>query len=205
MSNSQMKSNQPTGFKKRDPKLMGIYSHSLITRHITLQITNIGKNIKATIEQYIKSNYEGKCVVEGFIKRDSTTVITYSSGLIRGTSIIFEVVFECDICCPVEGMLIQCIAKNITKAGIRAESASENPSPIVVFIARDHHFMKQNFSLIEEGNTFMARVIGQRFELNDKYVSIIAELVDPKPEYTNKPMTGNAKMPNKPKLVFEDA
>ena len=36
------------------------------------------------------------------------------------------------------------------------------------------------FSEIQEGDKFTARVIGQRFELNDKYISIIAELVKPK-------------------------
>ena len=161
-------------------------------------MVNIGKNIQQTIERFIIENYEGKCVVEGFIKVGSCKIITYSSGLIKGTNIGFEVVFECRICCPVEGMLIQCIAKNITKAGIRAESSDETPSPIVVFVTRDHHYMVQYFATIEEGNKFTARVIGQRFELNDKYVSIIAELVEPKKDYTMP------KEPSKPKLVIED-
>jgi hypothetical protein len=80
------------------------------------------------------------------------------------------------VCFPVEGTLISCIAKNITKAGIRAESSDEIPSPIVVFIARDHHYNSEQFNEIKEGDKFTARVIGQRFELNDKYISIIAEL-----------------------------
>ena len=57
-------------------------------------------------------------------------------------------VFECEICFPVEGILLSCVAKNITKAGIRAESATETPSPVVIFIARDHHFNNKLFSEI---------------------------------------------------------
>lgn len=177
-----------------------IYSRSLITRSVLLPITTIGRNIQQTIEKYIIDNYEGKCVVEGFIKSGSCKIITYSSGLIKGTNISFEVVFECSICCPVEGMLIQCIAKNITKAGIRAESSDEIPSPIVVFITRDHHYMNQYFSTVEEGTKFTARIIGQRFELNDKYVSIIAEVVEPKKDYTTM---GVNKEYLKPKLIIE--
>jgi hypothetical protein len=94
-------------------------------------------------------------------------------------------------------MLISCVAKNITKAGIRAESAEESPSPVVVFIARDHHFSTAQFSSVQEGDKIMTRVIGQRFELNDKYVSIIAELVVDKSQ--------KKKEIAKPKLVFEDA
>ena len=184
----------PSKFKKRDVRYASIYSRSLITRSLSLPITSIGKNIQETIEKNIATNFEGKCVVEGFIKPGSCKIITYSSGMVHATNIKFEVVFECQICCPVEGMLITCIAKNITKAGIRGESADDNPSPVVVFVMRDHHYTNAYFSTIQEEGKFVARVIGQRFELNDKYVSIIAELVDTKKE----------KEPSKPRLVFED-
>ena len=163
--------------RNKDAKLSTIYSRCLITRNIVLPITSIGANIRETINRKIHDNYEGKCLVEGFIEKNSTKIVSHSSGLIqRGTNITFVVVFECNACFPVEGTLISCIAKNITKAGIRAESSDEIPSPIVVFIARDHHYNSEQFNEIKEGDKFTARVIGQRFELNDKYVSIIAEL-----------------------------
>jgi hypothetical protein len=98
----------------------------------------------------------------------------------------------------VEGMLIQCVAKNITKAGIRAESANEVPSPVVVFIAKDHHFNNEYFADVKEGDKINVRVIGQRFELNDKYISIIAEIVKPKVEKEFMPKVV------KPRLVIED-
>jgi len=188
-------------YKKKQQVENNIYTRSLITRSISIPIVSVGKNIQETIEKFVSLNYEGKCVVEGFIKPNSCKIVTHSSGIIRGINIVFEVVFECQICCPVEGMLIQCVAKNITKAGIRAESSDETPSPIVVFVTRDHHYMMQHFSTIEEGSKFTARVIGQRFELNDKYVSIIAELVEPKKDYSTMGM--NKEM-SKPKLVIED-
>jgi DNA-directed RNA polymerase subunit E'/Rpb7 len=164
--------------QKREIKSFTIYSRNLLTRSILLPITAVGKNIRETIERNIAVQFEGKCVVEGFIKPGSSKIITYSSGLIvRGNQISFEVVFECDVCFPVEGMLISCLAKNITKAGIRAESAFDTPSPIVVFIARDHHYNDDSFSKVKEGDKIDIRVIGQRFELNDKYISIIGELL----------------------------
>ena len=192
-------------YKKKEIKYSGIYSRSLITRSVVLPIVTIGKNIKETIEKCIAINFEGKCIVEGFVKPSSSKIITYSSGVVQGTNIKFEVVFECQICCPVEGMLIPCVAKNITKAGIRAESDEEVPTPIVVFIMRDHHYMSKYFSTINENDKIMVRVIGQRFELNDKYVSIIGEAVDPKKDFQTGPRkTGVKKISNnKPKLVIE--
>ena len=170
-------------FKRREARITSIYSRCLITRKIVLPITCIGKTIKEIIEENIKSNFEGKCLVEGFIKPNSTKIITYSSGIIyRGSSVSFEVVFECEVCFPVEGMLISCFAKNITKAGIRAESANDAPTPVVIFIAKDHHYNISYFNEIKEGDKISVRVIGQRFELNDKYVSVIGELVKPSVE-----------------------
>jgi DNA-directed RNA polymerase subunit E'/Rpb7 len=185
-----------SNFKRRDLRISTIYSRSLITRNVSLPITAVGKNNRGTIEDIISSKFEGKCLVEGYIKPGSSKIITHSSGIVeRGTFVLFEVVFECDICFPVEGTLISCVAKNITKAGIRAESTESVPSPVVVFIARDHHYNSAQFAAVKPEDRFNVRVIGQRFELNDKYVSVIGELVKPKVDYENKGF--------KPKLVIE--
>ena len=185
--------------KRKDVKLQSIYSRCLLTRKIVLNINLIGKNLDEVIEQYIHDNFEGKCVVEGYVKPNSCKIIRYSCGTIeRGNNVVFEVVFECDVCFPVEGMLISCVAKNIVKAGIRAESATEIPSPVIVFVAKDHHYNSQQFADVKEGDKINVRVIGQRFELNDKYVSIIGELVKEK-EIVIKP-----KQTAKPRLVIED-
>ena len=188
-----------TQFKKRRDKLQTIYSRCLLTRKIVLPITVIGKSLDDVIENYIQNNFEGKCVVEGYVKPNSSKIIRYSSGVIeRGNNVIFEVVFECDICLPVEGMNMFCTVKNVVKAGVRAELANEVPSPVVVFIARDHHFSMQQFTDIKIGDTIKVSVIGQRFELNDKYVSVIGKLVKDK-EYVPK-----QKQPAKARIVIEE-
>lgn len=191
---------KPIQFKKRrSDKLQTIYSRCLLTRKIILPINVIGKNLDQVIEDYINNNFEGKCIVEGYVKPGSSKIIRYSCGVIeRGNSIVIEVVFECDTCFPVEGMLISCLVKNVVKAGIRAESTTDVPSPVVVFVARDHHFDIHQFNEIQVGDTINVRIIGQRFELNDKYVSIIGELVKEK-DYVQK-----QKQHAKPRLVFED-
>jgi DNA-directed RNA polymerase subunit E'/Rpb7 len=184
--------------KKRDTRIQSVYSRCLLTRKIVMPITTIGKNLKENIEENIKFTLEGKCVVEGFIKPNSSQIITHSSGLIeRGNTVMFEVVFECDVCFPVEGMIIPCVAKNITKAGIRCESANDMPSPVVVFIAKDHHYNSAMFNEVKDGDKINVKVVGQRFELNDKYISIIGELVKEKE-------TTYQKQPAKPRIVIED-
>jgi DNA-directed RNA polymerase subunit E'/Rpb7 len=186
--------------KKKDNRIHTVYSRCMLTRKIVLPISTIGKTLKENIEENIKATFESKCVVEGYVKPHSSKIITYSSGVIQGgNKVTFEVVFECDVCFPVEGMIIPCVAKNITKAGIRAESANDVPSPIVVFLAKDHHFNSTQFAEVKEGDKINVRVIGQRFELNDKYISIIAELVKEK-----EVPIGAFQKEKKPKIVIED-
>ena len=155
-----------------------IYSKILINRDVSIPIVNIGNNIKQTLEKKVSFEIEGKCIVEGYIKKNSVQIISYSNGLINSSNIKFCVVIECLVCSPVEGAHIHCVAKNITKAGNRAET-NEDISPVVIFIARDHHHSSKYFSNIKEDDKMKIRVIGQRFELNDEFISIIGELLEP--------------------------
>jgi len=164
--------------------IISIYSKSFLTRTIMLPITAINDSLAETIEKTLKFNYEGKCVEEGFVKPDSINIITFSSGIIeRGNMVSFCVVFECQVCFPVEGTNIVCKAKSITKAGIHAESANENPNPVTVFVANDHNYMNPYYAEVKEGDTINVRIIGQMFQLNDKYISVIGELIRPKLDF----------------------
>ena len=155
-----------------------IYMQNLMSRKVILPFNVIGQNIKDNLHQKLQV-LEGKCINEGYVKPNSINIITYSSGIIKGKNVVFEVVFEGLICCPVEGMKIKCVVKNITKAGIRAET-DETVSPVVIFIARDHYYDNDYFSSRKESDTITITVIGIRYELNDKYISIIADLYSPK-------------------------
>ena len=95
-------------------------------------------------------------------------------------------------------MLIDCVAKNITKAGIRAET-NEEISPVTIFIARDHHFSNEIFAKIKENDEIRIRVIGQRFELFDETISVIGEVVN-KNKFNKK---GRSSV-RKPKLIIQD-
>ena len=171
----------------RQKENTSVYSPCQITKNVVLPMNSIGKNLQQTLEQTVAKMVEGKCIVEGYVKPRSIKVITFSSGIVKGETVIFNVVFNCEVCYPVSGMLVNCIAKEITKAGIRAESSDEQPSPFVLYIARDHYFESDYFNSIEENEKIIARVIAQRIELNDKFVSIIAELVPPVKEFISKP------------------
>uniref|UniRef100_A0A6C0IU59 S1 motif domain-containing protein n=1 Tax=viral metagenome TaxID=1070528 RepID=A0A6C0IU59_9ZZZZ len=173
-------------FQKKKRDIKNVFTLCEITKIIMLPINSIGKNLHITIESTISKMIGGKCIVEGYVKPNSVKVVTHSSGTIKGQNVIFDVVFLCEVCYPVAGMLLNCTAKNITKAGIRAESSDESPSPFVLFIARDHYYSNDYFNSLQENEKFVSRVIAQRFELNDKYVSVIGEIVPPQKDERNE-------------------
>jgi DNA-directed RNA polymerase subunit E'/Rpb7 len=154
----------------------GIYTTNLLTRKLRIPFRIIGRNVKDTLEHILSKMVEGKCMVEGFIRPGSVKILTYSNGYLYGKDAIFDVVYECQSCSLVEGMVFSCVVKNISLAGIRA-ILNEQKTPIVAFIARDHHYDRPEFSRIQEEETIKVRVIGQRFEIGDDAISVIAELI----------------------------
>ena len=95
-------------------KHTGLYFKNVIARKVKIPFKYIGGNIEKIINNKLKEKFEGKCINEGYIKKHSIDIITYSSGLVDGNKVIFDVVFQCLACRPVEGMKIQCTIKNIT-------------------------------------------------------------------------------------------
>jgi DNA-directed RNA polymerase subunit E'/Rpb7 len=188
---------------KQTDKVYGVFSPSVLTQKVLLSITEVGKNVKQSLERDISYRVTGKCIAEGIVKPDSIRIINYSSGSIRKDRVEFHVIFECMICHPVEGMLVECNAKTITKAGIHAEVVDDDGTvPVTVFIARDHHFTDSRFAKVVENDKLLANVIGVRFELNDPYICVIAKLVEPK---SSKYGNDREKTTKKPALnILED-
>lgn len=156
-----------------------LYTKTILNKTIAIPMNNVGKNINSVLTDILSNDIGGKCIVEGFVKPDSINILLISNGLLYGSLVKFNVTFECLICLPVIDMNIECIVTNITKAGIKAIS-SDDPSPIVVFIARDHYSNFKDKTLFTKANvndTLIVKVIGQRFELNDTYITLIAEII----------------------------
>ena len=183
-----------------------LYSRAVLSQKVQLPFIIVGTNIEKTIQHTISSKIEGRCIVEGYVKPRSIKIINISSGTLQGRFVEFEVVFECSICCPVEGMQIKCYAKNITQAGIRAfTSLDEKNSPVIVYVSRDHHSTNEYFNSIREKDAVRIRVIGQRFELNDKQVSIIGELLPKVATATSTASTASSsqgQVPVKKKIII---
>ena len=153
-----------------------IYVPTMVSKRVVLPFTAIGRNIRNVLERHLAHEHEGKCNAEGYVRPRSTQLLAHSSGdLTDHAAVAFEVMYEYQACNPVEGMLIHCVVQNVTQAGLQAHVVPE-PSPLIVFVSRDHHYSHPRFAKIKAGDEIVVRVIGQHFELNDPAVSVIGEL-----------------------------
>ena len=84
---------KPSKPKYRQKEIKTVYSPCQITKSVVLPVTAVGTNLHQTIEDLISKMIEGKCIVEGYVKYGSVKVITFSSGIVKGSRIIFNVVF----------------------------------------------------------------------------------------------------------------
>ena len=131
--------------------MQDIYNTVCLERTLEISIKEVGSNLDAILLTYLQNRFEGKCNVEGFLKKGSINILSYSSGqLCNGSNIKFVIVFEAKVCLPVEGMVLPMKVLNITKAGIRGkirmDSAEEDP--VVIYIARDHFNEDPDFNAI---------------------------------------------------------
>lgn len=156
-------------------RVEGLYHEAMLKRSVALPVSAIGRDVGAALLAEFDKRMSGRCVAEGYVKPESIELVQHSGARLVGDQAIFNADVACLVCLPVEGMEIECIAEDVTKAGVRAK-AVEEPSPVVVFVARDHNNTSEAFSNVVPGDRIRARVIGQRFELNDPYVSVIAEI-----------------------------
>lgn len=153
-----------------------IYIQSILTSKIYLHVTEIGKELEKNLERKLIDKISNRCIQEGYVSPNDITIISRSSGIVNINSVMYHVVYECNIAHPVEGMLITSKVKTITKAGIHAEVVDDNGNiPVTIFVARDHNFKFNAFD-VSEGESIITRVIGIRYELNDPYVSVIANI-----------------------------
>ena len=162
-----------------------VYTQSMLSRKVNLPIVHIGNRLDSHIRAAVKHMCEGRCVEEGYVKVDSVRVVSKSCGvaLTNHAHVEFHVVFECMVCYPVEGTEYACYATTITKAGVTAEiypsDSLESSKPLVIYIARDHHYNTSEIDEITKNDRIRVRCLGVRFELNDSFISAIAEYKGP--------------------------
>ena len=136
----------------------------------------------------LQTQYEGLCSRYGYIKPGSVKIAERSLGqLVKAHfngHIRFEVYVIADVCNPVEGTVIPATVKNKNQMGILAESAIriENVlTPVLdIIIPKRTAGISSEIPLdgLEIGDVIQVEILGKRYQLNDKKISIIGRGVE---------------------------
>lgn len=180
-----------------------LFERRQLEKTIHIHSKFLQKNIHSSILAQVKMMYEGRCSSEGFIQRNSITIVKYSLGranYIKG-GIDYSVTFQADICMPHVGQKFRAPVKLRSNIGIHAETP-----PIKVLIPRDLHFENEDFVNVKVGDDIEFEVIGSQFRQQDDSIIVVGKLltkINPEVEMPLvTPMKIEDEEDEKPKVSF---
>ncbi len=152
-----------------------LYTKMNIQKIISVEFSKNEPNMDYYFITYARNHLEGKCNKNGYIRPKSTKIVSYTAPRLKENSCIYDVTYSCEICNPDIDEIYKCKIMKLAKIGIRAFISSNN-NPIVFYISREHN-PNVNFDDYKEGDMLDVKIIGKRFQLNDPYIEVIAEIV----------------------------
>lgn len=161
-----------------------IFVRMQLCEKIKLEPAFISKNYKEEVFKRLKSKVEGICTKHGYIKPNSIEIYKICSGRVEliglNGSTVFDVYFFADVCNPLLGSVLKCRVSNINKFGILVEAGNI----IEAIVAKNSVSIQSDVDLekIRIGDEVMIEVVGKKYELNDKKISLIARIVKNKDE-----------------------
>lgn len=155
---------------------------------VQLKPSELDHRFEDHIVYKLQTQYEGLCSRYGYIKPGSIKIVERSLGqLIKSHfngHIRFDVSVVADVCNPVEGTVISAVVKNKNQMGILAESAIriENVlTPVLdIIIPKRTAGISSEIPLdgLAIGDVIQVEILGKRYQLNDKKISIIGRGVE---------------------------
>jgi DNA-directed RNA polymerase subunit E'/Rpb7 len=151
-----------------------LFERRELTKTVHLSARTVHKSIEKSLLTELRLSYEARCLAEGYIERNSITVVQYSFGKINYTrgGIDYNVRFQADICMPHVGQKFKAPVKLRSKIGIHAETP-----PIKVLLPRDLHFDNPDFDTINDNEEVEFEVIGTQFKQQDDTIVVVGKLL----------------------------
>ena len=132
----------------------------------------------------LQQEYEGICSKYGYIKPNTIEIVKRSCGQIQKAyfngCIKFEVLCRAEVCNPVPGSIVEAIVKNKNQLGVLAESYIDMKDTqrvpildIIIPIKSAGIISQIPLEQVQIGETIHVEVMGKKFQMKDKKISII--------------------------------
>jgi DNA-directed RNA polymerase subunit E'/Rpb7 len=141
----------------------------------------ISKDFRQHVHNKLKASVEGVCTRHGFIKQNSVEFYKVAPGNVEliglNGSVVYDVYYYADVCNPLVGNTIKSTVTNVNKFGILAEVHGI----LEIIIAKNsvNIVHDKNISLddIKIGDVIDIEILGKKYELNDKKISLIGKVI----------------------------
>ena len=150
-----------------------LFERRALVRNVHIEARFLQRNIEASLLAQLRHKYEGICVAEGYIQRQSIVVLDRSLGrpnVIKG-GLDYTVRFQADVCMPHPGQVFRIPVSLKSKIGLHAES-----TPIKALLPRDLHIGNTDFETVKEGEDIEFDVVGARFQQGDDSIVVLGKL-----------------------------
>jgi len=163
-------------------KIDSIYHREILNKTLFLKPKDINKNINNIIQKTLQDTVEGVCVKEGYIRPNSSKIITRTEGKMNVATfdgnIIYNVRYEVEICNPMEDQIIECVVADNNKSIVSAYVEDSETSPLNIILARQHHIGNKEFISLKNGDTVRIRIISKLFEYLDRQILVIGQFLN---------------------------
>ena len=120
-----------------------LYIPKIVNESVSIEPRYMNNKLEYHILKKLQNKYEGKCIKEGYIKKDSIKILKRSAGKMVSShfngNVIFHIEYLVELCNPLEGASIECIVINSNKMGVLAEIIGVDDSPLNILLAKFDH------------------------------------------------------------------
>lgn len=159
---------------------------------VQLTPTELDCRYQERIYEKLREVYEGNCTKFGFILQNSIEIVKRSCGnFIKQNfngAIRFDVICRGMTCNPPINSFVEAVIKNKNLLGILAESSMEIENEkvpildIIIPIKSAGIISDINTEGLSIGDTIMVEVMGKKYQMKDKKISIIGRVITPTKE-----------------------
>lgn len=151
-----------------------MFERRVLRRHVQVPAKYLQSNMQSSILAKLKEKYQGRCLEEGYVQKDSCVIRNHSVGRVPYLDagvVDYNVEFEADVCLPHPGQTFKGTISNKSKAGLHIDLP-----PLKVLVPRDLHLGHSKFEVLNIGEEATFIVIGSQFTQGDDTIVVVARL-----------------------------
>lgn len=158
-----------------------IFETIKLKENIYLNSSDINHNISNIILNKLRKKVEGKCIKEGFIRRNSVNVLSRSLGVMNNSNfdsgVHYVVVYSADVCNLTNGQVIEAEVENIDKSQIICYIGNSNESPIEIYMFKHHHVGNIEFANLSKNDIVKIEIACSKYDFNDTQIVAIGKYI----------------------------